>query len=204
MFVFAVKVKDVTETQPPPEFITALESLKGQSFRDELHVVQIPPPTRIAPWAVALQAEINDSATLDPDYYRGNAKFVVLYDPAGQPAWDGTFRIVMHAQAPMEAEMGDDPLLGEVAWSWLPEALDDQRASYHNLSGTVTRVFNETFGGLYIDSSRVELEIRASWTPKTEYLTEHLMAWAQYCAAMAGLAPADANITSLPRRVDRL
>lgn len=189
-------------TNPPQEFIDALDSLKGQHFRPEFHLVQIPPPTRIAPWAVALQAEVNESADQDPDFFRGSAKFVVLHDPAGQPAWDGTFRIIMHAQAPMDAHMGDDPLLGEVAWSWLPEALAERGARYHNLNGTVTRVFNETFGGLYIDSSRVDLEVRASWTPDSAFVTDHLHAWAQFACTMAGLPPVD--IRSLPRQVDKI
>ncbi|WP_216379054.1 DUF3000 domain-containing protein [Arcanobacterium phocae] len=189
--------------QPTPEFLTALESLKGQTFRAGFHIVQIPPPTRIAPWAVALQAEINESPVKDPELYRGNAKFVVLHDPAGQPAWNGTFRIVMHAQAPVESDLGDDPLLGEVAWSWLPEALESANAGYHSLNGTVTRVFNETFGGLYIDSSRIDLEVRASWTPTTEYLTEHLHAWARFCTTMAGLPP-EQSVASLPRRIERV
>lgn len=198
------KVLTVTGEQAPEVFITALESLKGQSFRPEFHVLQIPGPTRIAPWAVALQAEINESVDQDPDFYRGDAKFVVLHDPAGQPAWDGTFRIVMHARAPMDSDMGDDPLLGEVAWSWLPEALHTAGASFHNLGGTVTRVFNETFGGLYLETSRVELELRASWTPNTEFLTEHLHAWTDAVSSLAGLGPADDTVAQLPRKVDRV
>ena len=190
--------------QPPADFVTALESLKGQTFRPELHIGQIPGPTRIAPWAVALQAEVNDSADLDPDGLRGSAKFVVLHDPDTQPAWNGTFRIVVHAQAPMDASMGDDPLLGEVAWSWLRDALDHQGASYHSLNGTVTRVFNETFGGLHIDSSRVNLELRASWTPQTPYLTEHLRAWAEFTASMAGLGPWNDQVRSLAREVEKI
>ncbi|MFP7697177.1 DUF3000 domain-containing protein [Trueperella sp. LYQ143] len=188
---------------PPADFVTALESLKGQTFRPELHIAQMPGPTRIAPWAVALQAEVNDSAQRDPDHFRGSAKFVVLHDPDGQEAWNGTFRIVIHAQAPMDAEMGDDPLLGEVAWSWLVDELDAQ-VSYHSLNGTVTRVFNETFGGLHLNSSRVDLELRASWTPGTIYLTEHLHAWANFAATLAGLGPWSESVVSLPRRVDKI
>ncbi|MBM7825489.1 hypothetical protein JOD55_001316 [Arcanobacterium pluranimalium] len=189
---------------PPNDFVTALESLKGQHFRPEFHVTQIPAPTKIAPWAVALQAEMNDSPDQDPEFYRGSTKFVVLYDPAGQAAWDGQFRIVVHAQAPMDSEIGDDPLLGEVAWSWLHDSINDARASFHNLNGTVTRVFNETFGGLYLNSSRIELEVRASWTPETPYLTEHLLAWAHFGAQLSGLPPEYENVQALPRKVDRI
>ncbi len=186
---------------PPQDFVTALESLKGQKFRPEFHLTQIPPPTRIAPWAVALQAEINEDAHCDPDFYRGNTKFVVLYDPQGQPAWDGQFRVVIHAQAPIESELGDDPLLGEVAWSWIHDSLRAANSSFHNLNGTVTRVFNETFGGQTLDLSRIELELRASWTPNSPNLTAHLRAWADFAATLAGLPPYNPLLYSLPQRI---
>ncbi len=189
---------------PPADFVTALESLKGQNFRPEFHLTQVPPPTKIAPWAVALQAEINDSVQKDPDYYRGNTKFVVLYNPEGELAWDGNFRVIIHAQAPAEADMGDDPLLGEVAWSWLRESLIAQGASFHNLNGTVTRVFNETFGNLTLNSARVDLEVRASWTPDTPYLTEHLLAWAKFADSLCGLPPYSPDIHALPARFDKI
>ncbi|MDP9800146.1 hypothetical protein J2S49_000222 [Arcanobacterium wilhelmae] len=190
--------------QTPQEFITALDSLRGQKFRPELHVVQIPPPTHIAPWTVALQAEVNTSSDLDPEFYLGEAKFVVLHDPQGQPAWNGNFRVVVHAKAPMDSELAGDPLLGEVAWSWLAESLDHQGASFHTLGGTVTRVFNETFGGLTLGTSKVELELRASWTPHTEYLTEHLLGWADFAAKLAGLGPWEENVSSLRRKVETI
>lgn len=187
--------------QTPQEFLTALDSLRGQKFRPELHVVQIPPPTQIAPWTVALQAEVNDSLDLNPAHHLGEAKFIVLHDPDGQPAWNGNFRIVLHAKAPMDSELAADPLLGEVAWTWLAESLDQRGAPYHSFSGTVTRVFNETFGGLVLGASQVELEVRASWTPHTEFLTEHFLGWADFAAKLAGLGPWTDNVASLRRKV---
>ncbi|XCB30019.1 DUF3000 domain-containing protein [Arcanobacterium hippocoleae] len=189
---------------PPQDFVTALESLKGHVFRPEFHLTQIPAPTRIAPWSVALQAEINDSSDKDPAFYRGDTKFVVLFDPAGQSAWNGEFRIVLHARAPMDSEMGDDPLLGEVVWSWLHESLSEKGASFHSLNGTTTRVFNETFGGLQLNSARVEFELRASWSPATPYLGEHLLAWAYFAQRLTGLPPIGENIAVLPRRVEQI
>lgn len=176
----------------------ALESLKGHTFRAELHVSQIPPPTRIAPWAVALQAEVNEAPDLDPDHYRGNAKFVLLYDPQGQPAWDGPFRIVTYVSAPLESDVADDPMLGEVAWSWLSGALAAHGALYHNLTGTVTRIYNETFGGLHLAASRTEVEVRASWSPDAPSVENHLQAWADFAATAAGLGPE--GVSTLPRR----
>ena len=189
---------------PPEEFIIALESLKGQTFRPEFRVSQIPPPTKIAPWCVALQVEMNATPEFHPKGYRGDAKFVVLYDPEGQTAWDGTFRIVINGRAPVESEMGDDPLLGEVAWSWLTDALDTQGAAYHQLGGTVTRVFNETFGGLELSSAKIDVELRASWTPNTPYLTEHLMAWADFASQLAGFGPHSLDVAPLPVKVAHL
>lgn len=183
----------------PQEFLSALESLKGHDFRRELHVSQIPPPKRIAPWAVALLAEINDSDDLDPDFHRGESRFVFLYDSEGQSAWDGTMRIVTHAKAPVDSVMADDPLLGEAAWSWLVEALETNRAAHHNLTGTVTRVYNEAFGGLDLADMHTEIELRASWSPDDANLAPHLEAWAEFAASIAGLEPE--GIASLPRRM---
>ncbi|VEI12499.1 DUF3000 domain-containing protein [Trueperella bialowiezensis] len=194
----------MTTNQPTAEFLTALSSLKGQTFRPELRIGQIPGPTQIAPWAVALQAEVFPSADHDEAERQGAGRFAVLHDPQTQPAWNGTFRIVVHAQAPMDSVMGDDPLLGEVAWSWLRDALDNRGASYHSLNGTVTRVFNETFGGLHINSARVDLEVRASWTPQTEYLTEHVHAWADFLASISGLGPWSDQVATLARKVERI
>jgi hypothetical protein len=186
----------VPEINAPADFLTALDSLKGHTFRPELHVTQIPPPQRIAPWAVALQAEVNDSEKLDPDHYRGNARFVLLHDPQGQPAWDATFRIVTYASAPVDTEIGDDPLLGEVAWAWLTEALTNHGVTYRNLTGTVTRIYNETFGGLGLASSRTEVELRASWSPLSPDASEHLKAWADFTALICGLGPE--GVASVP------
>ena len=49
---------------------------------------------------------------------------MLLYDPDGQQGWDGFFRLVAYVRADVEPEMAADPLLGEVGWSWLSEALD--------------------------------------------------------------------------------
>lgn len=173
----------------PADFLVALESLKGHAFRRELHVTQIPPPKKIAPWAVALQTEVNTASDLDPDFYRGSAKFVVLFDPAGQPAWDGTFRIVTYFSAPVDEEMSADPLLGEVAWAWLGESLAEENAPFSNLTGTVTRNYNETFDGSALTAMRTDVEIRASWTPKHPDLSTHLQAWARSAATICGLGP---------------
>lgn len=167
-------------------------------MRPELRLEEVPPPTRIAPYALALTGEVNPTG--DPDDYLGSGRFVVLYDPEGQEAWDGTFRVIVMARARLEDELGADAMLGEVGWSWLTDALAAEQAGYHALSGTVTRVLSETFGGLELRSGEVEIEIRASWTPSTSDLAPHLRAWALLACQASGLPPMPDNVASLRRR----
>lgn len=182
----------------PEEFEAALLSLRGHRLRPELRLEEVPPPTRIAPYALALTGEVNPST--DPDDFLGNGRFVVLYDPEGQEAWNGTFRVIVMARARLEDELGADAMLGEVGWSWLTDALATEEAGYHSLSGTVTRVLSETFGGLELRGGEVEIEVRASWTPTSTDLAPHLRAWALLACQAAGLPPMPDNVSSLNRR----
>lgn len=182
----------------PEEFEAALLSLRGHRLRPELRLEEVPPPTRIAPYALALTGEVNPST--DPDDFLGNGRFVVLYDPEGQEAWNGTFRVIVMARARLEDELGADAMLGEVGWSWLTDALATEEAGYHSLSGTVTRVLSETFGGLELRGGEVEIEVRASWTPTSNDLAPHLRAWALLACQAAGLPPMPDNVSSLNRR----
>lgn len=182
----------------PPDFEAALLSLRGHRMRPELHLEEVPAPTRIAPFALALTGEVN--RTRDPDDMLGSGRFVVLYDPAGQDAWDGEFRVIVMGRATLEPELGQDPLLGEVGWAWLTDALGECGAEHRSLSGTVTRVLSETFGGLELRSGEVEIEVRASWTPETTDLAPHLRSWALLLSQMSGLPPIPDNVSLLSRR----
>lgn len=184
--------------QVPPDFEEALLSLRGHRQRPELHLEEVPAPTRIAPFALALTAEVNP--TTDAETMLGSGRFVVLHDPAGQPAWDGTFRVIVMARARLEDEMGADPLLGEVGWTWLTDALRSAGAGFHALSGTVTRVLSESFGGLALQDRDVEIEVRASWSPNTTDLGPHLAAWAALTCSAAGLEPLPEGVTALTPR----
>lgn len=167
-------------------------------MRPELRLEEVPPPTRIAPYALALTGEVNPTG--DPDDFLGNGRFVVLYDPEGQEAWNGNFRVIVMARARLEDELGADVMLGEVGWSWLTDALGAEEAGHHSLSGTVTRVLSETFGGLELRGGEVEIEVRASWTPTSTDLAPHLRAWALLACQAAGLPPMPDNVASLSRR----
>jgi hypothetical protein len=187
--------------QPPHDFERALESLRRQRYRPELTVDEAPAPQRLAPHAVALTAEILDPVEDDADAL-GTGRLVVLHDPAGVESWQGTFRVVTFARATLEADLATDPLIASVAWTWLREALDDERADHHALGGTVTRVTSESFGSLEgADQPGGHVEIRASWTPSgpPDDLGAHARAWAGLLTAAAGLLPTAVGVTPLGR-----
>ena len=42
----------------------------------------------------------------------------------------GTYRIVTFVRAGLESDLGNDPLLGQVGWSWLQDALSAADAEH--------------------------------------------------------------------------
>ncbi|MGW0663391.1 DUF3000 family protein, partial [Streptodolium elevatio] len=112
-----------------------------------------------------------------------------LHDPPGHEAWEGTFRFVTLSRAELEPEMATDPLLPEVGWTWLTEALHLHGAQYVAPSGTVSRATSQGFGGLEGQIARTEIEIRASWTPVGDDLAAHMQAWLDLLCTCAGLPP---------------
>lgn len=181
----------------PPEFAAALQALGERRVRAEVRLTEIPAPSRIAPYAVALSADVitGDDQEQEP----AGGRFVLLYDPAGQEAWQGTFRAVTLVRAATDAEAGADPLLCEAAWSWVQEALRDAGAAHHELGGTVTRVVSQSFGSIAERPDEVEVEVRASWTPDGD-LGAHLTAWSTVLCIAAGLPPLPDGVTPFVRR----
>ena len=184
----------------PPEFAQALHALRDRRLRPEVRLAEVPAPGRIAPWSVALTGEVLDLAgALPGDEDPATGRFVLLHDPAGQVAWDGTFRAVTLVRACLDAEVAADGLLCEAAWTWVTEALVENEAAYGSLGGTVTRVLSQSFGALAERPAEVEVEIRASWTPLGE-VGAHLGAWATLLCTAAGLPPTPEGVTALGRR----
>lgn len=178
-------------------FEHAVESLHAAQLRPEVHLEETTPPKRLAPYAHALSADIYpDPADDDPT---ATARLVLLYDPAGQEAWHGEFRLVTYIRASLEPEMGSDPLLLAVGWSWMVDSLAARSAPYTAASGTVTRVTSEGFGGMAGELATAELELRASWTPLDANLTAHALAWADALATAAGLMPLPPGVVAIPR-----
>jgi hypothetical protein len=183
----------------PQLFDAAAQAMLTMRWRPELKVDQIPAPQKIAPFAVAISAEISSGGE-----DLGTGRLVLLHDPDGSPAWDGDFRCVSFSRAEVDPEMVTDPLLTEVGWSWLLESLERNEAEYRAPSGTVTAVSSRSFGGIAEDPARAEVEVRASWTPvitSTGDVSAHLMAWSELLCLAAGLPPLpDGVVPITPRR----
>jgi hypothetical protein len=179
---------------PPEEFVAAVAALRAARPRREVQLESIPAPQRIAPYASALSADVRvDGEDI------GNGRLVLLYDPAGKEAWEGRFRCVAFGKADIGPEMVTDPLMSAVGWSWLTDALDSAAADFAALSGTVTTVLSEGFGGMAEDGSSAQLEVRASWTPLAG-IGPHVTAWAEMLCTVSGLPPLPPGVASLPRR----
>jgi hypothetical protein len=199
--------------------MTALASLREATCRPEVRLAEVPAPARLAPFAVALSAEVHEQASAptrpvhgpaaaalagqqpeDDDEELATGRFILLHDPEGSPVWRGTFRIVTYIRARLDADMGNDQMLGSVAWTWLVDALEDHEARYAEAGGTATRVLSESFGTLGSRPGGVDIELRASWTPADADVRAHLEAWADMVCAFAGVPPLPEGVTALPRR----
>jgi DUF3000 family protein len=167
--------------------------------RRDLLFEDVPAPKRLAPHATAMAATVRRG---EADVAWG--RLVLLFDPDGQQGWDGFFRLVAYVRADVEPEMAADPLLGQVGWSWLSEALDARVPGYTAPSGTVTRVITEGFGAKQDEVPLTGFELRASWSPTGPAhehgsggtsdldaldLPAHIAAWCDCLSAAAGLEP---------------
>lgn len=221
----------------PRAFRRALVSVREALVRPEVEVSALTAPSRMAPWAAALAAAVSSDAEPGRPWRSGrvdraaggrerepgedrhddlaSGRFVLLHDPAGPPAWGGTFRVIVYLRALLEADLVHDPLVAEVAWSWLVDALDAGSAHPLALGGTVTRVCSQSFGELadpgdgpgaqpgadaMAEDLTAEVELRASWTPPAGAVGASVSAWAEVVATAAGLAPAPEGVLHLPRR----
>jgi len=184
-----------------------LSGRDAQADRDFLFE-DVPAPKRLAPYATAIAASVQRDGA---DVAWG--RLVLLYDPDGQEGWDGVFRLVAYIRADVEPEMAADPLLGEVGWSWLSEALDARVPGYAVPSGTVTRVITEGFGAKRDELPLTGFELRASWSPAGPGnsdaddrdldildLSAHISAWCDCLSAAAGLEPPGTRALRPPGR----
>lgn len=187
-------------------FVTAAERLMAASIRPEFEIEQAPAPQRLAPHALTLVADAAETGTDSPVAALSESatgRFVLLHDPDGVDEWAGTFRVVVFARCDAEAEMLVDPLIHEVAWSWVTESLLDLTVA--QVGGTVTISSGTSFGTMADRPGDGLVEVRASWTPLptesqpdvAETMAEHLHAWIDILARLAGLPPLPAGVPNM-------
>jgi hypothetical protein len=192
---------DVTDTpepgaaadaERPAVFRTAVQSLTGTAVRAEVVVEPLRPPQRLAPWSYALSADILSADGVD----LASGRLVLLHDPDGHEAWDGVLRLVAYASAELDEQMGVDPMLPTVGWSWLTDALVERGAPFRAAGGTVTQTTSTRFGDLAGPETTVSMELRASWTADTPDLAPHLLAFVDLLCTAAGLPPEGVTVLS--------
>lgn len=185
--------------EAPAEFRDAVEAVRSAPTRPELTVGGITAPVGLAPHAVALAADVRPSRHAT-DSVLGTGRFVLLHDPGSPAAWGGAWRVVAYAQAPLETDIGLDPLVADVAWSWLTDALEAHGARYSAASGTATKAISTGYGELAGQGDGAELELRASWSPLDDVFGAHVAAWGDLLCMIAGLPPSTEGISLLSTR----
>jgi hypothetical protein len=178
----------------PAGFRRAVTGLTGVELRPEVVVSELPPPQRLAPYAVALHAVVVRAGE-----ELAEGRLVILHDPDGQAVWEGDTRCVAYLQAGIDFEIASDPMLPSVGWSWLLDALDAAGAEHRAAGGTVTRTTSERFGALAEHPHAADVEMRASWSPAGE-LGPHLVAFGELLCSAAGLPPTPPGVVPIPAR----
>ncbi len=190
----------MTSPEPAP-FRAAVAAMNSASVRTDIELGPIRPPQRLAPYSYALGAEIkHPDLDIVPERSEGDAfgRLILLYDPDGSDAWDGTMRLVAYIQADLDSHEAIDPLLPEVAWSWLTEALEARSEAVTALGGTVTATTSVRYGDISGPPRAHQLELRASWTAITPAIGTHVEAFCEVLEHAAGLPPV--GVTDLGSR----
>jgi hypothetical protein len=185
----------------PTLFREAVAAMNAAEVRSEIELGPIRPPQRLAPYSYALGAEVRrPEGEIVPEASEGDAfgRLILLHDPDGAEAWDGTMRLVAFIQADLDPAEAVDPLLPEVAWSWLVEALESRAEHVTALGGTVTATTSVRYGDISGPPRAHQLEMRASWTATTPALGTHVEAFCEVLEHAAGLPPT--GVTDLSSR----
>lgn len=185
-----------TVHRPDAGFQMALAELRSMPWRTGMTIEEIGSPQRIAPHSVAIAADLMENGE-----ELSSGRLILLHDPAGNDAWSGTFRLVSLVQADLDLEMVADPLLPDVAWSWLTDSLEHHAPGHTALAGTVTASYGRSFGDMPDKEDQGEIEIRSSWTPTLDHrgaFSGHLAAWQDLLGHVGGRPPTPAGVIRFP------
>lgn len=182
----------------PASFPLAADEVRAAVFRDDLTVREIAAPEGLAPSTLALAGDVRPEPGAEESAF-GTGRFILMHDPSEPAAWNGAWRVVCFAQAPLEHDIGVDPLVADVAWSWLTDALASRNAPFHSAAGTATKTISKGFGSLAAEGDGAQIELRASWSPEGA-ISSHVEAWAELVCMLAGLPPGSEGIAMLGAR----
>ena len=177
----------------PAQFRAAVDAMGTANVHPQIELAPIRPPQRLAPYSYALGAEVkHPETTVVPVDSEGDAfgRLILLHDPEGDEAWHGVFRLVAYIQADIDAALATDPLLPEVAWSWLVDSLESRGEPFTALGGTVTSTSSVRYGDIAGPPHAHQLELRASWTAMSAEMRPHVEGFCEVLAYAAGLPPA--------------
>lgn len=185
-----------SRTDGPRDFAAAVAALAAAEIPAAVELDDLPAPRNLAPFAHAIGGAVPavPAVSGDEEVDLSGGRLVLLHRPGGHDEWRGAWRVVVLAEADLEPEIAEDPLLAGVAWSWLLDALADSGARYTAESGTVSRSSSLGFGSLAGRPATTAVEIRASWTPLpgpdgAVDFAAHLRAWCALMMMCAGLPP---------------
>ena len=189
----------------PREFAEAVAALSAASPPAAIELDALPAPVNLAPYAHAVGGGVVCADPEGGEEDLATGRLVLLHRPGGHEEWRGAWRFVVLVEADLEAEIAEDPLLAEVAWSWLLDALAEHDARFVAESGTVSRSSSRGFGGLSGRPATTAVEVRASWTPVPGSGPEggidfaaHFQAWCALMMMCAGLPPEYEGVANLP------
>ena len=182
---------DLTGINDP--FRGMLVGLTKIHVREEITLTQIPSPKGIAPEAIAISAEVNHEISSD----HGISRLVFCRDPEHPEGWNSDFRIIGYAKSPVELELAQDDFSSALAWEWLKDSLLASGAEFDHAAGTTTTVVSTGHGALITQPQHAEIEIRASWAPKSYDLAAHLKGWIELLAMISGLPPLDSKVVRI-------
>lgn len=185
MLSFRKYASNVHPSDIPPVFIEALQSLRAVKISSALHAIEISAPTGLAQYSAALRLSSKEMLQETPIT---TSTLVFLYDQGQESAWGADFRVVGHLSSQIDKQMGDDPILNELLWADLQSNLDQYAKGATSILGTVTKEVSQTFGGLELDKSAVNMSLRCSWTPgNIPNIGLDLYAWCHLILATAGM-----------------
>ena len=191
-----------TRARRPRSSGAPLLPCEAARLRPEIVLQEAPAPQRLAPWAVALTADVLADAaptTAPPRTWPPDGSSCCTTPPATRPG-TASFRVVTFARAAVEPDVAGDPMLPSVGWSWLIEALEGRGAPYasperHRHPGRV--------GVVRLAERPTADAPRSRSAPpgprSTPTSRPHLEAWGELLATTAGLPPLAPWVVALPR-----